>query len=168
MYDRPVLRILSATLAIVLLSGCDRDRSIEPAAKPESASAYRAITDVKQTMERILDPAADVIWDSAGFVITAAGESDLAPTTDEGWEHVRDSAALVAESGNLLLMPGRVGGADWVVYAQELRTAGEVAMAAAEARDADALFDAGGRLYLACRTCHEQYMVPLEQARSAP
>ena len=118
-------------------------------------------------MEWILDPAADVIWDSAGFVITAEGETDLAPTTDEGWEHVRNNAAIVAETGNLLMMPGRTAGPAWVAYAQALTAAGKVAMAAADAHDADALFDAGGQLYQACRACHAQYMVPLEKARNA-
>ncbi len=118
-------------------------------------------------MEWILDPAADVIWDSAGTIITAEGERDLAPTTDEGWDQVRSSAALVGETGNLLMMPGRASGPAWVAYAQGLTAAAEVAMAAAEARDADALFDAGGQLYQVCRACHEQYMVPLEEARSS-
>ena len=117
-------------------------------------------------MEWILDPAADVIWDSAGFIITADGETDLRPTTDEGWERVRNSAAVVAETGNLLMMPGRSSGPDWVAYAQGLTEAGVVAMAAAEARDAEALFDAGGQVYQACRACHEQYMVPLQEARN--
>ena len=135
--------------------------------EPVFAPAYRPIADVRQTMEWILDPAADVIWDSAGFIITADGETDLAPTTDTGWQHVRNSATVLAETGNLLMMPGRVGGPDWVIYAQALTAAAEVAMAAAEAHDADALFDAGGQLYQACRACHEQYMVPLEEARSS-
>ena len=58
-------------------------------------------------------------------------------------------------------------GPDWVTYAQGLIEAGLVAMAAAEAHDAEALFDAGGQVYQACRACHEQYLVPLEEARSS-
>ena len=158
---------LVAALALVLASGCDPAGDSTPLREPQVASAYRPVTDLRQTMEWILDPAADVIWDSAGFIITAEGETDLAPTTDEGWEHVRNSAAVVAETGNLLLMPGRSAGPDWVAYAQELTGAGEVAMAAAEAQDAEALFDAGGQVYQACRACHEQYLVPLEEARSS-
>ncbi len=118
-------------------------------------------------MEWILDPAVDVIWESAGSIITAEGEADLAPTTDAGWQHVRNSAAVVAETGNLLIMPGRANGPDWIAYAQALIEAGEAAMVAAEARDADALFAAGGQLYQVCRGCHEQYLVPLEEARSS-
>ena len=67
----------------------------------------------KQVMEWILDPATDVIWDSAGTIITEQGSRELAPTTEEGWEHVRNSAAVVAETGNLLRVPGRSLGPDW-------------------------------------------------------
>ena len=65
------------------------------------------------------------------------------------------------------MMPGRSAGPDWVAYAQALTEAGRVAMAAAEAKDAAALFDAGGQVYQACRACHEQFLVPLLEARSS-
>lgn len=118
-------------------------------------------------MLRILEPAAEVIWDSAGYVITAEGEQDLQPTTEAGWSRVRDSALLVAESGNLLMMPGRAMGPEWIAYAQSMIGAGRGVMAAAEARDAGALFEAGGVLYQTCVACHTRYMVPIAQARSA-
>lgn len=164
-YDGAMMRPAIAILVAVSVSGCG---SAEP---PPGATVteepYRVVTDVLHTMEWILDPAADVIWDSAGFIITAAGEADLQPTTDEGWKAVRNSAAVIAESGNLLMMPGRSAGPEWVGYAQALTESGMVAMAAAEAQNADALFDAGGQVYQACRACHEQYLVPLQEARNA-
>ena len=104
----------------------------------------------KQVMEWILDPATDVIWDSAGTIITEQGSQELAPTTEEGWEHVRNSAAVVAETGNLLRVPGRSLGPDWNKYSRGLLEAGQVALKAARAKDSDALFDAGGQLYQAC------------------
>ena len=151
--------------ALVLSLGCESGGAEMTSTPPVSLPAYEPVVNVKQTMEWILDPAADVIWDSAGWVITAEGETDLAPTTDEAWADVRNSAAIVAETGNLLLMPGRTAGANWIAWAQSLTVAGEVAMAAAEAHDADALFDAGGQLYQVCRACHQRYLVPLEEAR---
>ena len=160
-------RLPAALLALVLASGCDPGGNRTSPSEPQPAPAYRPVVNLRQTMEWILDPAADVLWDSAGFIITAEGETDLAPTMDEGWARVRNSAAVVAETGNLLLMPGRSAGTDWVAFAQGLTGAGEVAMAAAEARDATALFDAGGQVYQACRACHEQYLVPLEEARKS-
>ncbi len=166
-----MLRILGTVLALALVWACDSGGTPTPTqtqtSTPDPAPPYRSVANVRQTMLWILDPAADLIWDSAGFIITAEGETDLSPTTDEGWERVRNGAAMVAESGNLLMMPGRAGGPEWVAYSQQLTAAAEVAMAAADARDADALFDAGGQVYQACRACHDQYMVPLLEARAS-
>jgi len=159
-------RILIAVFVLVLFSGCDSDINPTLTSEPIPEPAYRPIASVKQTMEWILDPAADLIWDSAGFIITAEGETDLSPTTDAGWERVRNGAVVVAETGNLLMMPGRSAGADWVAYARQLTARGELAMAAAEAQDVNLLFDAGGQIYQVCRACHEQYMVPLTQSRN--
>jgi hypothetical protein len=110
-------------------------------------------------MAWILDPAADLIWDSAGTIITAEGEQDLSPTTDEGWNKVLHAAATLTEAGNLLMMPGRSAGDDWVEYSKGLTRAGMEAMAAAQAQDADALFHAGGNIYQVCKACHNQYWV---------
>lgn len=155
-------RSLAAALLAVLLSGCNRPTL----GTPDTAPPYEPIADVRQTMEWILEPAADVIWDSAGTIITVEGRIELAPTTDEGWDNVRKHAAIVAETGNLLMLPGRAAGADWIAYARVLQTTGKRAMAAAEAQDADALFEAGGQLYEACVACHAQYWVPAGDATS--
>jgi mono/diheme cytochrome c family protein len=112
-------------------------------------------------MAWIVDPAADVIWDSAGTVITAQGSAELAPTTEEGWAVVLHAAATLTEAGNLLMMPGRVAGDDWIVWAQQLVATGKLAIDAAEAQDADALFNAGGEIYQVCRGCHEQFWVEI-------
>lgn len=139
-------------VSALLLTACAREPV--PVATP-----FEIVTDVHHTMELILDPAADKIWDSAGFVITEAGEQDLSPTTDEGWHDVESAAAVVAETGNLLLMPGRSEGADWDTYSVGLREAGKLAMQAALDQDAEALFDAGGNIYQVCKACHSQYLI---------
>ncbi|NJN50876.1 MAG: hypothetical protein HC809_02920 [Gammaproteobacteria bacterium] len=114
---------------------------------------------MKDTMNWVLDPAADVIWASAGSVITIDGETDLAPTTDEGWNAVRHSAAIVAETGYLLAQPGRaVDTNEWVEIANGLTRAGMLALEAAQAHDKEALFDAGARIYSVCVACHQQYI----------
>jgi hypothetical protein len=146
------------SMAVILLTGCAQDQA--PTAIP-----FELATDMQHTMELILDPAADKIWDSAGFIITDAGERDLAPTTDEGWREVESAAAVVAEAGNLLLMPGRSEGADWDTYSVGLREAGKLAMQAALDQDADALFAAGGNIYQVCKACHSQYLIEEEAAQ---
>lgn len=137
----------------VLLSGCG-----EPPTAPQAQ--YRPVLDIQQLMNWILDPAADVIWGSAGSIITMEGEQDLAPVDDEGWAAVRNAAAVVVESGNLLMMPGRSRGDDWEEYARGMMTMGERAMAAAEERNPDAMFDVGGQLYNVCVACHQHYIPP--------
>lgn len=146
-------RILAGLACLLLLAGCGQEAADAPAPQ----APYEIVTNLSETMEWILEPAADVIWDSAGFIITAAGEEDLSPTTQEGWAQVVHAAAMIAEAGNLMMLPGRSAGADWNEYAAGMTAAGKEAMAAAQAHDADALFDAGGRIYQVCRACHNQY-----------
>ena len=162
------MRWLLVFLVAVLFSlpACDGEPDAV-AVTAESGASFELVADVRQTMLWILEPAAEVIWDSAGFVITAEGERDLSPTTPEGWERVRGSAALVAETGNLLMMRGRSMGPEWDAYAKAMITASRGVMAAAEAHDAEALFAVGGELYQTCRGCHTPFMVPIAQARDA-
>lgn len=141
--------------ALLLVSACNRQA-------PPAETPYQAVTDIHHTMVLILDPATDVIWDSAGSIITAEGEQELAPTTDEGWLVVEQAAAVVAETGNLLMMPGRAAGDDWLKYSADLVEAGKLALQAARDQDSDALFDAGGRMYQVCLACHNQYWVEVD------
>ena len=153
-------RSLAAPLLAALLSGCSTRGT------PNAAPPYEPVADLRQTMQWIVEPAAEGIWDSAGTVITAEGRTELAPTTDAGWEDVLEHATILAEAANLLMLPGRAAGPDWIAHAQGLHTTARQALAAAEARDADALFDAGGQIYQACVACHAQYWIPAGDAAS--
>jgi len=144
-YGNPLLLTL-----LILLASCKEAETPPPPVQP--------IGGIKLTMAVVLEPAAEKIWDSAGFIVTDSEVQSLAPTTDEGWEEVRHGAAVVAETGNLLLMPGRrMPGDDWMEIAARLTQAGKRAMAAAEARDPDALFEVGGEIYNVCVSCHQLY-----------
>ena len=150
-----------ATLLLLLASlavGACSQEPAPPGDKPATPS-FEIVTDLNQTMDWILDPAADVIWDSAGTIITAQGSQELAPTTDEGWDAVVHASATLTEAANLLMLPGRSQGADWDTYAVGLIQAGKLALKASQEKDADALFEAGGRIYQVCRACHNQYWV---------
>jgi len=125
---------------------------------PPPAPPFNTAVNVKELMAWIVDPSVDVIWDSVGTIYTEAGTKELAPRTDEQWDAVRNSAAIVAESGNLLLMDGRARdrGA-WMSFASALTDAANGARKAAEARNIDALFAAGEDLYRVCSACHLRY-----------
>jgi len=89
-----------------------------------------------------------------------------APKTAAEWTAVQTSAVLLAEAGNLLLMPGRkkeTGGlvpvetADWKKHVQMLVDGAKGVYPAAKAKNPDAVFAACEPLYQACFTCHEMY-----------
>jgi hypothetical protein len=139
---------LAVALCVVLVSGCAPEQE-----QPE----YRLILGVADLMTQVLDPAADGIWESAGFIISEAGEENLAPTTQEGWDHAANSAAVVMETANLLMLPGRAQPGDWNEIAAGLADAGLAAKIAAENQDEEALFEAGATVYRVCLSCHQLY-----------
>lgn len=109
-------------------------------------------------MASILEPAAEVYWDAVGTIEDTKGVVEIAPRTDEEWAAVRNSAYVVAEGGNLLMMSGRAKDTgDWMKLSQALVDVGQRAIAAAESKNAKAVFDAGAEVYEACVACHAKY-----------
>jgi hypothetical protein len=134
-------------------------RTARQAPAAEKASIpLTPVASVKQLMNGLIDPAAMVVFGSVGTTISAAGTEQKTPKTDAEWEAVGTSAAVLIESGNLMLMGSRaVDGAEWTTQARALMAAGMAAVKATEARDASQLFDAGGAVYEACTNCHQLY-----------
>ena len=118
------------------------------------------VADDKQLMASVIEPAAEVYWDAVGVVMDESGTHEIEPATDEEWEAVRDAAFVLAESGNLLMLGERAQGREhWIVMSRALAEVGRRAVAAAESRDADAVFDMGAELYFTCTGCHSVYAV---------
>jgi hypothetical protein len=132
----------------LLLIGCDSDRG---------SDRYILVADVQELMLTIIEPAAEVYWDAVGWVLDPEGTHEISPTTDEEWEQVVNAAYVVAESGNLLMMDGRSMGGSWNSMSRTMTEVSRRAIAAAEARDIDAVFGVGAELYYACTACHSQY-----------
>jgi len=123
------------------------------------APPFKPVADTKLLMQSIVDPNADVVWDSVKTIITAQGTEEIRPRSEAEWTAVRNSAIALAESGNLLMMPPRAkNGGEWMALAQELIDTSQAAIRAAEARNADRLFTVGGDIYEACSHCHQRYM----------
>jgi hypothetical protein len=154
-----------ALTVTAVLCGCGQP----PAPPPPAAPPFRAVVPLKQLMEQVIDPAADVIWDSVKTIITQTETKEIAPHTDAEWTAVRNAAVLIAESGNLLLIDGRARDTEgWIKAAKRLTSMGEAAMKAAESKSAEAVFNAGGDIYSACKACHERYAPQLQQGGDAP
>ena len=120
---------------------------------------FKAVADNKLLMQAVVDPMADVVWDSVKTIVTAKGVEDIRPRTEEQWTNVRNAAVALTESGNLLmLVPRAKDGGEWMKAAQQLITTGEAAIRAADSKNADRLFTVGGDIYEACSNCHRQYI----------
>ena len=77
------------------------------ASAPATPTTPKAIGSIKEIMDGIVDPTAEVLFDAVSYESTAAGITQIKPTTDEDWAKVRRHALLLAEVTNLLRMPGR-------------------------------------------------------------
>ncbi len=147
---------------------------------------FEPATTVADLMEFVVMPAAQRLWDSVSVNVTQAGIQEQAPKTDEEWAAVRGDALTLAEMSNALMIPGRrtdkpgavaeypeeeLSGDQieqlreknwdaWVAHAQVLHTAVMQSIKAIDARDKDALSDAGGALDEACESCHLEFWYP--------
>ncbi|GAB1261614.1 hypothetical protein [Aurantivibrio plasticivorans] len=148
------MRRLVPALALLLIAGCSEEAAQQ--------TPYRPHLSMMESMNILLDPAADVIWGSAGWDITEEGEKELWPTTEEGWNNLVHASAVVTEAGNLLMIPGRIDGVDgrgedWTAYSQAIIDTGSALITASQERNKQAIFDLGGQLYRVCVACHTRY-----------
>jgi len=80
------------------------------------------------------------------------------PKTEEEWLHFQGRMLMLAESANLLMMPGRAWDNDkWMKDSQRLYDAGSAAYKAAKARDLDKIASLNDQMYAACVGCHNDY-----------
>ena len=166
-----------------LLAGCS---GTAPNEQPPADSPYRPVASIREVMNSVIDPSIDVVWNSVATVIDDGRMTDRAPATDEEWAELRRHALIVSEAANLLLMPDRLvapTGAPsmapgvelapeeirklirenpegWNLYVQALQDSLKPALTAIDAKDAQALFDAGEQIDTTCENCHQVFWFP--------
>jgi hypothetical protein len=120
-----------------------------PAASTPAAPVKPAIVGtMSDLMVKVIYPASDAI-----FYITTRR-----PTTESEWVELQGKALMVAESANLLMMPGRARDEDrWMQDAKLMLDAGRSAYRAARAKDLAALEALNDQLYESCTSCHQHY-----------
>lgn len=124
----------------------------------EAGPPFREVAGTRLLMASVMEPAADHLWASVGWIITSEGEAEILPQTEEEWILVRNAAVTLAETGNLLMMDRRkMDDGNWIAWSRDLIDAGDAAMQAADARDRQGVFDTGEQVYFACAGCHAQY-----------
>jgi hypothetical protein len=116
------------------------------------------VASVKQIMNAIVLPNANVIYNAVGTIMTGAKVEEIAPKNDKEWAAVGDSAAAIVESGTMLLVGDRlVDKREWLSYTERFIAAGKAALAAANEKKPDGVLAAGGDLNETCDACHEKY-----------
>jgi hypothetical protein len=143
--------VLTATLGLTL-TACEKAPPLIP---------FKSVATNKAVMAEVLEPAADVYWDAVGSTSDKNGFTEHAPKNDDEWKAVIAAATVIAESGNLLMMPPRaLDQGDWMTLAREMVEAGVQARTAAQAHDVQKVFDAGAVVYETCTKCHAKYVIP--------
>jgi hypothetical protein len=129
------------------VASCSRGARVEP------------IATIEQIMETTVEPVSNAIFDAAAW---ENGVRVGGPTSADDWKLVQSNAMMLAETCNLLLMPGRAKDqSGWVTRTEDMKNAALEAAKAAQAQDTDAIFSAGTHIYQACTGCHLQYIPQL-------
>jgi hypothetical protein len=163
-------RLLLLSVAVLTVGGCTA-KAPKAQQQAKAEPAYNTDLTMNELMGHVVDPAAWTYWHGSGVEVTAKGERDLSPTTEEGWEQLENGAATLIEAGNLLQMEGRTRAPveHWDKYARDLTARGVAAKAAAEKHDKQGVFDEGGRVYEVCTACHEEFVIqPALKAQGGP
>ena len=137
------------------------------------ARAQQAHGNLLQVMRGVLFPNSNVIFsaqtqDPATVKKDADGASSVNPLAGNygGWQAIENSGLAIAESANLLTIPGRVCGngkpvpvqnADWQQFVRGLRDAGMSAYKAGQSKNMDMVVEAADTITTACMNCHDVY-----------
>ena len=182
--------------SLVLISACQKPAETTAAAPAPAPPPpeYVPTATVKDLMQSVIDPNADVVWLAVTTVQSNKGTVETRPKTDEEWTKVRHGAVALMEASNLLMVPGRHVAkpgeksetpgvelepsemealinkdlAAWRKRAHGLHEAGAAAIQAIDAKDADKLFEVGEQIERACESCHSQYWYPNEKIPPVP
>jgi len=164
------MRRTGAALCIALTTGV---LSIMAQAPPRAGQQVHA--NLNQLMRGALYPAANVVFSAQasnpGDVKPIPGQdpsmaTDPLTSTFGGWLAVENAALTLAESANLLSIPGRacangvpvpITDPAWATFVQQLRDASLQAYRAAQANDQDKMIENSGTLSAACADCHRKW-----------
>jgi hypothetical protein len=139
-------------------------------AKPAAGAPVRVTAKVQgnlaQVMRGILFPNSNIIFDAQNNDPTKKKADEQFGNPYGGWQNVENAAIALAESSNLLIIPGRVcsngkpapnAQPDWPKLVQGLRDASMASYKAAQSKNMDNIVDAAGTLTEACSACHDKY-----------
>ena len=128
-------------LAVAAVAQTDTAPALPP-------STFQPAGTMKQLMIDVIYPVSDAI-----FYVDREP-----PKNQSDWNVLKTDALTLAESGNLLMMPGRARDQkNWIMESKMLIDIGGKAYKAAQAKDIDGIRALNDSLNAACVVCHYQY-----------
>ena len=168
-----VLGLSVWTMALVGMACAPAQAPTPEANATPAAPAAQIHGNLIQVMRGVLYPASNVVFAAQSTdPATVKQATDPSTATDPlassygGWEAVSNAGITLAESANLLIVPGRmcqngvpvpIQNADWQEWVEGLRTAGMTAYKAGQAKSMDAVLEAADAMATACQNCHDKY-----------
>ena len=119
----------------------------EPQTPANSTPTTARVGTMSELMIHIIYPMSDAVF----YV------SSRTPTTDVEWSELQSRTLMLAESANLLMMPGRTRAGQWNKDARQMLDAAWAAFKAAKAKNLEGVESASDQLYESCVSCHKAY-----------
>jgi hypothetical protein len=130
------------TLAVMVVAGTMLVQT------PPPRPPMRNVGTMSELMVRILYPYSDALF----YIETRT------PKTESEWGVLEGQTLMLAESANLLMMPGRARDQQqWIADSKLLLEAGTAALAAVKAKDVAAISALSDQLLESCTSCHRHY-----------
>jgi cytochrome c556 len=130
-------------LAVAIASG----QSSGKRAPTDPAATTARVGSMSELMVHIIYPTSDAVF----YV------SSRAPETEEDWQQLQAKTLTLAESANLLMMPGRTRPGQWNKDARQMLDAAWAAFKAAKAKNVEGVEAVSDALYESCVSCHKAY-----------
>jgi hypothetical protein len=179
--------MIAATLSLCISSAEAAGPKVAPAGKVAVPAQFAVTATFQELMDAEMDAPSEKIWTAVSVVNDASGTHEKAPSTPDEWQELRRQAIRLAESSNLLMIPGRpVAGpnvkttvksmealdvaaiqkrlaanpAALVAFAQSSRTVALQLVDAVDRRDVQKFTELGGSLDEVCEACHKTFWYP--------
>ena len=154
--EKTTMRLFGLLLLVSGVGLAQTPAAQAPAAQAPAAQAGPAQTPALKPIGTVDDLMVGVIWPLSDDLFYVATRDT--PNSEEQWRLYQGKMLMLAESANLLMMPGRAWDNNgWMKDAQRLYDAGTAAFKAAKAKDLDKLLSLNEQMYAACVGCHNDY-----------
>ena len=118
-----------------------------PATSATAAAPTLRVGTMSELMVHLIYPTSDAVF----YV------SSRTPSTDAEWTTLQAQTLTLAESANLLMMPGRTRAGQWNKDARQMLDGAAAAFKGAKAKDVAAIEAVSDQLLESCTSCHKAY-----------